>query len=127
MSLKIEFVERAEKGEPIARLCREFSISRATGHKWRNRFRDRGYAGLEAESRRPKSASLATAEEIVLAVLETRDAHPNWGPKTLAPVLRRRLGELTPSERTICRIPLTALSPDSRSPAPAHREPVARG
>ena len=37
-------------------------------------------------------------------MLEVRDAHPNWGPKTLVPVLRRRLGDLTPSERTICRI-----------------------
>ena len=104
MSLKIEFVERAEKGEPIARLCKEYSISRATGHKWRKRFRDRGYEGLEDESRRPKCAALGTAEDIVIAVLEVRDAHPNWGPKTLVPVLRRRLGDLTPSERTICRI-----------------------
>jgi hypothetical protein len=27
MSLNIEFVERAAKGEPIAQLCREYSIS----------------------------------------------------------------------------------------------------
>lgn len=104
MSLKIEFVERAEKGEPIAQLCREYSISRATGHKWRRRFRERGYEGLEEESRRPKSAALATAEDIVLAVLALRDAHPSWGPKMLVPVLRRRLGGSTPSERTVCRI-----------------------
>jgi transposase InsO family protein len=104
MSLKIEFVERADKGEPIAQLCREFSISRPTGHKWLKRFRERGYEGLEEESRRPKSAPLATAEDIVIAVLQARDAHPTWGPKTLVPLLRRRLGELTPSERTVCRI-----------------------
>ena len=33
MSQKIEFVERAAKGEPIATLCREFGVSRTTGHK----------------------------------------------------------------------------------------------
>jgi len=104
MSLKIEFVERAEKGESISQLCKEFSISRPTGHKWVKRFREHGYDGLEEKSRRPKSAPLATAEDIVIAVLEARNAHPTWGPKTLVPLLRRRLGELTPSERTVCRI-----------------------
>lgn len=104
MSLKIEFVERANKGEKVAPLCRQFGISRTTGHKWLKRFRELGYEGLEEESRRPKSAPLATAEELVLAVLEARDAHPRWGPKKLEVLLRRRFKELTPSERTIARI-----------------------
>lgn len=104
MSLKIEFVERADKGEKVAPLCREFGISRTTGHKWLKRFRELGYEGLEEESRRPRSTPLATAEDLVLAVLEARDAHPRWGPKKLAVVLRRRFKELTPSERTIARI-----------------------
>ena len=104
MSLKIEFVERAEKGEPIARLCREYGVSRTTGHKWLNRFRSQGYDGLEEQSRRPKSSPLATAEEIVVAILEAREAHPRWGPLKLEVLLRRRLGDQTPSARTIARI-----------------------
>lgn len=104
MSLKIEFVERAEKGEKLARLCREFGVSRTTGHKWVKRFRELGYAGLDDESRRPKSSPLATAEDIVMAVLGARDAHPRWGPQKLAIVLRRRFREQSPSERTIARI-----------------------
>jgi transposase InsO family protein len=104
MSLKIEFVERAEKGEQISALCREFGISRTAGHKWVKRFRERGYEGLEDASKRPKSAPLATAEELVLAVLESRESHPRWGPRKLEVLLRRRFGEQTPSERTIARI-----------------------
>lgn len=104
MSLKIEFAERVEKGEPISRLCREFGISRTTGHKWVKRFAERGYDGLEEASRRPKSAPLATAEDIVLAVLAAREAHPRWGPRKLEVVLRRRFGSEAPSERTIARI-----------------------
>jgi putative transposase len=104
MSLKIDFVERARKGENLSKLCREFGISRTTGHKWVRRFREHGYAGLEEESRRPKSAPLATAEDIVLAVLEAREKHPSWGPKKLEVVLRRRFLDQAPSERTVARI-----------------------
>jgi putative transposase len=104
MGQKIEFVERAAKGEPIAALCREFGVSRTTGHKWAKRYAERGYEGLEEESRRPKSVPLATAEDIVVALLELRRAHPTWGSEKLAIVLRRRFGEQTPSQRTVARI-----------------------
>lgn len=104
MSLKIEFVERAAKGEPVAALCREFSVSRQTGHKWIKRFNEHGYAGLEEQSRRPKSAPLATAEELVIATLQAREAHPRWGPIKLRQMLRRRFADQTPGVRTIARI-----------------------
>lgn len=104
MSLKIEFVERAAKGEKVAVLCREFGVSRQAGHKWIKRFKELGYDGLEEQSRRPKTTPLATAEELVMAVLEARDAHPRWGPRKLEPLLRRRFGDQTPSVRTIARI-----------------------
>lgn len=104
MSLKMDFVERAAKGEPVASLCREFGISRQTGHKWLKRYEASGADGLEEQSRRPKSAPLATAEDIVMMVLEAREKHPRWGPRTLEPYLRRKLGDQTPSDRTIARI-----------------------
>ncbi|HEX8790961.1 MAG TPA: leucine zipper domain-containing protein, partial [Polyangiaceae bacterium] len=75
MSLRIEFVERAKTGESIAALCREFKISRTTGHKWFKRFEADGYQGLEEQSRRPKSTPLATGEELVMAILEARDRY----------------------------------------------------
>lgn len=57
MSLKIEFVERAAKGETVTALCREFAVSRQTGHEWIKRFTELGHAGLEGESRRPKAST----------------------------------------------------------------------
>jgi len=104
MGLKIDFVERIEKGEKIAVLCREYGVSRTTGHKWWKRYKKDKYEGLEERSRRPDSTPLATAEEVVMTILHERDAHPRWGPRKLELVLRRRLGESTPSERTIARI-----------------------
>lgn len=104
MSQKMKFVERAAEGEPVARLCAEFGVSRDTGHRWIRRFEEGGYEGLVERSRRPHSTPLATAEDVVLAVLEARRAHPSWGPKKLVVVLARKLQEHAPSERTIARI-----------------------
>lgn len=104
MGQKMNFVERAAKGEPVAALCREFGVSRQTGHKWVRRFREQGFDGLEDRSRRPASAPLATAEDVVLGVLRERKRHPTWGPRKLAVVLARALGSAAPSERTVARI-----------------------
>lgn len=104
MSLKIEFVERAVAGEKVAALAKEFGVTRAVGYKWLKRFKEEGYEGLDERSRRPSSTPLATAEDIVLAVLEERERHPTWGPRKLELVLRRKLKDKTPSERTIARI-----------------------
>lgn len=105
MSSKIEFVEKASKPKAnISALCREAGISRETGYKLLRRFKKRGYEGLEEESRRPKSTPLATAEDVVAAVLAVRKRHPRWGAKKLMVVLRRSLGEATPSVRTVHRL-----------------------
>src|SRR5688500_1845212 len=105
MSLRIDFVERASKpGANVSLLCREFSISRETGHKWLQRFREAGYDGLDEKSRRPSNSPLATAEDIVAAVLAARESHPGWGPKKLLGLLQKRLKDDTPSRATIARI-----------------------
>lgn len=105
MSQKRDFVERASvAGANISALCREFEVSRQTGHKWLKRFKEDGYAGLEEVTRRPLSTPLATAEDVVVAIVGARAAHPSWGPRKLVVVLRKQLGELAPSERTIARV-----------------------
>lgn len=105
MSKKMEFVQLAsEPGAKLAPLCTRFGISRQTGHKWLKRFRERGFEGLEEESRRPRSSPLSLAEDVVAAILDARDAHPSWGARKLELLLRRRLGPSTPSRATIARI-----------------------
>ena len=80
MSKKIEFVERAtEPGVKMARLCREFGISRATGYKWLKRFKELGYDGLGERSRRPATSPFAFGEELVAAVLAARGCSPHMG------------------------------------------------
>jgi putative transposase len=104
MGQKLEFVERAEQGESVTVLCRTYGISRQTGHKWLRRYKELGADGLEEESRRPKTAPLSTAESVVIAILEAREAHSTWGPRKLADLLRPKLKAAAPSARTIARV-----------------------
>ena len=53
MDERMRFVARLMEGEKMAVLCREFDISRKTGYKLYNRYKDSGVEGLTDRSRRP--------------------------------------------------------------------------
>ena len=53
MDDRLQFVVRRLAGEPMAELCREFGISRKTGHKIFHRYQECGIQGLTDRSRRP--------------------------------------------------------------------------
>lgn len=101
----MQFIEKATaSGANVSALCREYGISRQTGHKWIRRYREQGYLGLVEQSRRPISSPLATGEEIVVGILELRERHPSWGPHKIAQVLARTLGSNAPSRSTVSRV-----------------------
>lgn len=105
MSQKVEFIEKAiAPGANVSALCREFRISRQTAHKWLRRFRAEGYLGLVEQSRRPASSPLATAEDLVVGIIELRGKHPSWGAHKIARVLARQLGPDAPSSSTVARV-----------------------
>ena len=53
MNERLEFVARLLDGEQMASLCREFGISRKTGYKIFNHYKECGLEGLEDRSQRP--------------------------------------------------------------------------
>ena len=103
MDEKERFAVLAETGRfTISELCRDFGISRKTGHKYLKRYRDQGRAGLTERSRRPKSSPAATAEEVERLVLKERRGHKTWGPKKIRDRLIKVYGvERPPHENTI--------------------------
>jgi putative transposase len=106
VKLREEFVLLAlEPGACMAKLCRQYGISRQNGYKWRRRYLEEGVEGLLDRSRQPQGSPMRVSGEVVLRVLELRQ-HRGWGPKKLRQVLKRRLkgGQEAPSERTIARI-----------------------
>lgn len=99
---RMRFVVRREAGERMIDLCREFGISRKTGYKFWNRYRELGPEGLGDFSRRPHRHPGRTPEEIRELVLEARLAHPTWGPKKLRALLQREhRGVCIPAASTI--------------------------
>ena len=107
MKLREEFVLLAlEPGACLAKLCRQYEISRQNGYKWLKRYREEGIEGLRDRSRRPRGSCVQVSGEIVLQVLELRHQR-GWGPKKLHEVLRRKRrgkNQSVPSARTIARI-----------------------
>jgi transposase len=102
MEIREQFVLRASgRGVVFAKLCREFGVSRKTGYKWKQRFKQQGVDGLRDASRR-SHRSIRVDGELVLRVLELH-ARYRWGPKKLRALLRREHAKSL-SARTIARI-----------------------
>jgi putative transposase len=80
----------AESEASFAELCRSYGVSRVTGYKWLERYRELGVAGLNDLSRAVHHHGNALSEEVVELVLWARGEHPSWGPKKLLAWLSHR-------------------------------------
>lgn len=68
--------------KPFKHLCADFGISEKTGHKWKNRFYEKGKAGLYEQSRARLTQDMIdgdTAAELI----RIKNAHLAWGPKKI--------------------------------------------
>ena len=102
MSERIRFVARAEQGESIKDLAREFGISEKTAHKFLRRWKDEGVEGLQDRSHAVKRIPHRTAPEVVELILTTRRAHPTWGARKIKQRLEvTHAGVATPSSFTM--------------------------
>ena len=82
LSERIEFVVRARTGEEsVSDLCREFGVSRKTGHKWLARFEEGMFPSLADRSRRPIGQPKKTPKVIEDRVVELRLEYGWSGPK----------------------------------------------
>jgi transposase InsO family protein len=116
LSLRIQFVRQVLSDEiGFSETCRRFKISRKTGYKWLNAYRERGPEGLPDRSRRPRRSPNKTASEVEQLIVDLRKQHPAWGgrklksrlenlghcdipqPSTVTEILRRN-GLLDPAE-----------------------------
>lgn len=91
--------------KPFRELCREFGISEKTGYKWRNRFLEQGYSGLEEESRAPREHPNTIDGDTAAELIRLRLAHPSWGGKKLLALYQRTHPSLPqPSLSSVNRI-----------------------
>ena len=105
MDQRMEFAVRAVNAPNFRELCREYGISAKTGYKWRERFIAGGLAGLNEESRRPRSHADALDSDIVCEIVRLKQAHPHWGPRKIHALYQRRHGVIgAPSESSFKRV-----------------------
>ena len=72
MDERLRFVARLLDGEKMAMMCREFGISRKTGYKILNRYKDFGIRGLEDRARNPYRHPNKTPFQIEKAILRIK-------------------------------------------------------
>jgi transposase InsO family protein len=88
MDQRREFVRLATReGTNRRELCRRFGIHPDTGYKWLGRWA--ANEELADRSRRPHTSPKRTNAEIETRILAVRDAHPAWGARTIAHVLKK--------------------------------------
>ena len=67
----------------MAVLCREFDISRKTGYKLFNRFKNSGIEGLTDRSRRPYRHANRLPFQIENLILQLKEKHSSWGAQKI--------------------------------------------
>lgn len=102
VSERMNFICRLKNGEKMTDLCREFGISRVTGHKIYSRYKEEGLRSLNDRSKRPWRLARLTPPKIETAILELKSHHPTWGaPKIWAYLERRRKDLKIPARSTV--------------------------
>src|SRR5713101_2819299 len=103
MEERLRFVARLMEGEQMSHLCREFGISRKTGYKIFNRYKEHGVEALNDRSRRPVRYANQLPPQIETAIVNLKRDKPHWGARKIRELLVRRLsGDVrVPAKSTI--------------------------
>jgi putative transposase len=87
MDERLRFVARLLDGEKMAPLCAEFGISRKTGYKIYDRYKDSGVQAFTDRSRRPYRQANRLPAPIEATIVRLKREYPGWG----APKIREKL------------------------------------
>jgi putative transposase len=93
MEERLRFVARLLDGEKMAVACREFGISRKTGYKIFDRYKELGVRGLEDRSKCSYRHPNKLPFQIEKAILRIKQEHRSWG----APKIRDKLLKVFPT------------------------------
>ena len=102
MDERLRFVARLLDGEKMAAVCREFDISRKTGYKIFQRYKDCGLDGLTDRSRRPYRHANRLPMQVEKLIVRLKRERPSWGAPKIREKLRRLHSDVqTPAISTV--------------------------
>ena len=103
MEERLRFVARLLEGEAMSDLAREFGISRKTGYKIFNRYREHGLEALCDRSRRPWRYANQLPIQLESLIVRAKRERPHWGARKIRELLVKRLaGDVrTPARSTV--------------------------
>ena len=87
MDERLRFVARMLEGEKMAPLCAEFGISRKTGYKIFDRYKDCGAQAFSDRSHRAHRQANRLPVPIEATIVRLKREYPGWG----APKIREKL------------------------------------
>jgi transposase InsO family protein len=91
MEERLRFVARLLDGETMTDLCREFGISRKTGYKIFDRYKEHGLEALTDRSRRPVRYANQLPQQVESLIVRLKGEKPHWGARKIRELLVRRL------------------------------------
>jgi transposase InsO family protein len=103
MDERLRFVARLLEGESMSEVCREFGISRKTGYKVYQRYKECGFEALNDRCRRPVRYANQLPPQIEGLILAYKREKPHWGARKIRELLVRRLDQdvRVPAKSTI--------------------------
>src|SRR5260221_9478073 len=103
MEERLRFVARLVDGEAMPDVCRDFGVSRKTGYKLLDRYKEHGLEALSDRSRRPVRYANQLPEQIESLIVRLKAEKPHWGARKIRELLVRRLdGDIRiPAKSTI--------------------------
>src|ERR1700734_3704350 len=91
MEERLRFVARLLDGEAMTDVCRDFGVSRKTGNKIFDRYKEYGLEALTDRSRRPVRYANQLPVQIESLIVRLKGEKPHWGARKLRELLVRRL------------------------------------
>ena len=103
MDERVRFVARVLDGEAMSEVCREFGISRKTGYKIFNRYKDQGAEALCDRSRRPWRYANQLPAQVETLIIRIKREKPHWGARKVRELLVKHLaGDMrVPAKSTV--------------------------
>ncbi len=100
MDERLRFIARLLDGEKMTTVCKEFGISRVTGYKIYNRYKECGLDGLKDRSRRPYHHANRLPFQIERTILKIKRDHPSWGARKIRDKLIKEYPMIPPPAKS---------------------------